>query len=434
MRYSSKAILGLSAAALIACPARAVVVFSDDFELPDVTAAQSAGYTSGTVSTDWVGATQGFGANRRGTVDEAQGDFVDPVGQQAFAFRYTNSGVTSAQGVIGALTLGNTYNVSFDVVMDGNGSGTPWRVKLVTFDDFALRNDVRNDAGSSVLVNMNGNATSDGLYTNISFSFSADEVTHAASIGKDLAIRFIGGTTSASIDNVVIDVTPPGPEFFLKLQVDTTTGATTLLGRPANDIEIDYYQITSAGNSLSSAGWQSLEDLDYEGNGPINNTGNGWQEAGGSGPHALGEGYLLSSSTIPAAAQIDLGSAYNTSVDAQDLVFTYRTASGQFFEGIVEYLATATPGDTNGDGDIDDSDLGTSFANYTGPIGAAGGKTFAQGDTDNDGDVDDSDLGTSFSNYTGPLGPTSVPEPAGAALIAIGGGFLFSRRRGRLHA
>ena len=92
-------------------------------------------------------------------------------------------------------------------------------------------------------------------------------------------------------------------------------------------------------------------------------------------------------------------------------------------------LAGSLPGDTNGDGDVDDSDLGTSFANYTGPIGAAGGKTAAEGDTNGDGDVDDSDLGTSFANYTGPISPVSVPEPTSLALLGLGGLCMLRRRR-----
>ncbi|MFN3165546.1 MAG: sulfatase [Phycisphaeraceae bacterium] len=87
-----------------------------------------------------------------------------------------------------------------------------------------------------------------------------------------------------------------------------------------------------------------------------------------------------------------------------------------------EVLYLAIPGDTDSDGDIDDSDLGTAFANYTGPLApGTGGKTTAQGDTDGDGDIDDSDLGTAFVNYTGPLAPANVPEPASLALLAIAG-------------
>jgi len=92
-------------------------------------------------------------------------------------------------------------------------------------------------------------------------------------------------------------------------------------------------------------------------------------------------------------------------------------------------MTVAIPGDNDLDGDIDDADLGTAFSNYTGPIGAFGGKTAADGDTDGDGDVDDADLGTSFSGYTGPLSPADVPEPNSLGLLAIGGSLLALRRR-----
>ena len=93
-------------------------------------------------------------------------------------------------------------------------------------------------------------------------------------------------------------------------------------------------------------------------------------------------------------------------------------------------LSVVLPGDTDGDGDVDDSDLGTAFANYTGPVGAAGGKSALQGDTDYDGDVDDSDLGGAFANYTGPLAPAStVPEPATLGLLIPGLLLATTRRR-----
>jgi len=92
-------------------------------------------------------------------------------------------------------------------------------------------------------------------------------------------------------------------------------------------------------------------------------------------------------------------------------------------------LNPPAPGDTDGDGDVDDADLGVAFANYTGPLGTGmGDKTAAQGDTDDDGDVDDADLGNAFAGYTGPLSPTNVPEPTGLALLS-GLGLLAMRRR-----
>ncbi|MFN3166297.1 MAG: hypothetical protein ACE37H_04450 [Phycisphaeraceae bacterium] len=114
-----------------------------------------------------------------------------------------------------------------------------------------------------------------------------------------------------------------------------------------------------------------------------------------------------------------------------DVPITDTTAEQLAIDWVLDNLLTvAIPGDTDGDGDIDDSDLGTAFSNYTGPLApGTGTKTAADGDTDGDGDVDDSDLGTAFSGYTGPLGPTpSVPEPASAVALLFASALLHRRR------
>ena len=58
-------------------------------------------------------------------------------------------------------------------------------------------------------------------------------------------------------------------------------------------------------------------------------------------------------------------------------------------------------GDADEDWDVDNSDLGAAYGNFTNVGGS--GKTWADGDFDGDGDVDNSDLGEAFGNFTGPV-------------------------------
>ncbi len=176
-------------------------------QTPDVDAGDSDGNTSGDYNPElWVFANQGFGSDRQGLVDESHGDFTDPVGEQAYAFRYTNSGLTTAAGVIGPALAGVTYTVTFDVVEDGHNNATPYDVGLVTFNGGA-RNDMRplGKNTTKVLATASGNAPAGGAYAPVSFSYTVDPIADASIIGHDLAIQLDGATTSAIIDNVEVE-------------------------------------------------------------------------------------------------------------------------------------------------------------------------------------------------------------------------------------
>ncbi|MFK7788991.1 MAG: hypothetical protein AB8C95_05770 [Phycisphaeraceae bacterium] len=188
------------------------VLLEEDFESPDVTAAQSITRTSRVIPTGWIGATKGYKSNYRGIADEAYGDFTDPVGEQAFAFRYTNSGLSTSSGTIGTLVEEKLYTLSFDVVLDNYYSGTYYLVELVAYDSGDNRAEMRVNRPGTILASGTGNATTDGEYGNVTLTFIADAITHADSIGKDLAVRMIGGTRTATIDHVVMIMGEPKDE------------------------------------------------------------------------------------------------------------------------------------------------------------------------------------------------------------------------------
>jgi hypothetical protein len=166
-------------------------LFSEDFESPVV-----VGYAQGTRPSRWIGATKGFGATRNG---------LNNIGSnQVYAFRYTNSGVGTASGVIGPATAGLTYTIYIDVLKDNSISqpALPYRIKFVAYDPSAPRDEYRNDNNMTVLFQLTGNAPSDGSVQTLIQTFVVPD--GAGYIGNDLAVRFYGATTSASVDNVIV--------------------------------------------------------------------------------------------------------------------------------------------------------------------------------------------------------------------------------------
>jgi len=234
------------------------MVFFDDFEAPDVNAADSLGYTSMKIGPNWVRATNGFGASRHGIVDESSGQFVDPTGEQAYAFRYTNSGITLAEGKIDTLTAGNTYRVSFYVVGDGHNNGGSYAAGLVSFAPGAARTDMTNmGAGTSmVLAQATGNY-SGGSYQLVTLEYTSNGTTDASVQGHDVALRFKGATTSANIDNVMVRVdSPVGPlDHFAISPIDSPqTVGTPITGITLTAQDADDNTVTSFTGTVTFGG------------------------------------------------------------------------------------------------------------------------------------------------------------------------------------
>ena len=89
------------------------VTFTENFEDPTVT-----GYQQGTIpATGWVGANQGFGGNRHGLYNQDTGEFSTPYGEQSYRLNYTNSGLTTEEGIIGSFISSTQYTISFNTVL-----------------------------------------------------------------------------------------------------------------------------------------------------------------------------------------------------------------------------------------------------------------------------------------------------------------------------
>ena len=178
----------------------------------------------------------------------------------------------------------------------------------------------------------------------------------------------------------------------LSIEVNTTTGNVTVRNDSIGPITLDYYEITSDAGALSTTGWNSLDDqnydagppADFDGSGTVDGNdlaqwkgdfglnansdadndgdsdladlmiwqqqvgqsvgpGDGWVEAGGSSSEILSE-LLLDEvgSTIQPGETLSLGAAYNTAIGGEDLHFSYGRPGSGLFIGGVEYVTSVS--------------------------------------------------------------------------------------------
>ncbi len=214
----------------------------------------------------------------------------------------------------------------------------------------------------------------------------------------------------------------------LRLDVNKNTGAVTLVNATTQNLQFDFYRVTSAGNALNSGGWNSLDDqnfgaVDGDDVGTVagDSPGEGFDQIGASGAGQLAELNLLETgATINAGQMVSLGNAFNTSVfgagNNGDLQFTFGLVGGIQINGSVSYVTGGgQAGDFDSDGDVDGAD----FLVWQRGVGTVHNATT---------------LATWRSNYgagaaVGAAG--AVPEPASLGLVALAAACLVGVARRR---
>lgn len=223
----------------------------------------------------------------------------------------------------------------------------------------------------------------------------------------------------------------------LTLEVNTVAGWTRLINNSGAAINFNYYQVTSASNSLNAATWQSLDLQNYDALDGADAGGiagdsqlEGWDAAGGSGANLLGEVKFLSKSTLANQAFRSLGKAF-TPGGTQDLQFTFEIG-GRLRSGVVQYINTPPiPGDYDHNGIVQPAD-------YTLWRSTIGSTVLLDADGNGNHVVDAADYVFWRKNYTGSgagsgldSSVSTVPEPTTAALVVLAtvGLVSCSRRR-----
>lgn len=248
-----------------------------------------------------------------------------------------------------------------------------------------------------------------------------------ASLAVEVVPDVAAGNHDGYVDLVDVRVLNAA-DILLFLEVNTATGQTVIKNQTGEAVNIDYYEIASAGNSLNATSWHSLQEQNLPGFPAGNGSGNGWEQAGGSDEGVVGESYLLGSSSVADSSPIDLGAAYNVGVGTQDLVFRY----GKLSSGAVEAV-----GDYNSNGIVDAAD----YTVWRDTLGQTAGEPGAGADGSGNGIIDAADYEvwkSNFGNAAGPSGPSTlvtgfvryvgagasasnaVPEPSSIVLVGFG--------------
>ena len=216
----------------------------------------------------------------------------------------------------------------------------------------------------------------DGLAgsTPVSVAIGRDLLFENIELGNEGAGGGGGGQEGRLIDDVGVfsraltaeEIAERAAPMTLDLIVDTTDGTASIENNQLFPFTFNFYQISSGtdavpGSSLSTSGWNSLDD--QEGADP---PGTGWVEGGGSNSSLLGEGNVTGSLTLNPGESRVLGALFDTSVGVEDLTFRFSLEDNpQLVPGIVQYVPDDMIDPPGGlDGDYNDDGI-VNIADYT---------------------------------------------------------------------
>ena len=196
-------------------------------------------------------------------------------------------------------TVSDGYSLKLNSFIIGNATDQSepayrWNINLIRLSDM------------TTVASQTTGLLSGGSLETVTFDYTGDaNESYRLQFDDEGANRVRTAIDNFSFSQVMVD------EPKLELMVSTATGAIALINDSGASFDIDSYEIRSSSQSLNPTRWFSLEDQDFEGNGSPGN-GNGWEEAGGVGPHQLIESYLLGSSEIAdGVTPISLGGAFD---------------------------------------------------------------------------------------------------------------------------
>jgi hypothetical protein len=227
------------------------------------------------------------------------------------------------------------------------------------------------------------------------------------------------------------------PGELLSVSVNRNTGAVAMTNNATIPVNVDFYRLASPGMALSLAGWNSLDDQNYDavdggdpGSVAGDSDGEGWDEAGGSNASQLAELFLgETGSMIGPGESLNLGNAFNTSVfgpgNNGDLQFLFGLVGGLQITGNVNYVGgpVGVLGDYNNNGTVDAADY---------VLWRNGGPLQNEGVTPSNTTPEDYDFWRArFGATSGSAvaSSTAVPEPVALSLAVVLAWVVFNVRR-----